>query len=73
MGPGGKLTVLDKELQVLKTFDGTISGVRSLAGNDNFIAYGVDNGKVLYYNRDGGLTPKVSEILNFEYYSQMLK
>ena len=57
----GKLTVLNKKLQVLKTFDGTESDVRALVGNDKFIAYGDWNGTVRYYSRNGSMTPKVSK------------
>ena len=60
---GGKLTVLNEKLEVLKTFRGSETIVRSLAGNDEYIAYGDNNGKVNYYSRTGGFEPKVSEVL----------
>ena len=62
---GGKLAVLNEKLEVLKTFRGSEAIVRSLAGNDEYIAYGDNNGKVNYYSRTGGFEPKVGEIIIF--------
>ena len=67
----GKLAVLNKTLHILKTFNGTENGVLTLAGNDKFIAFSDNGGAVRYYNRDGGMTPKVSKIYNYEYYLQV--
>ena len=58
-GRFGKLTVLNEKLHILKTFHGTGYGVLSLSADKNFIAFGDWNGVVRYYNRDGGMTPKV--------------
>ena len=55
----GKLTLLNEKLHILKTFHGTEYGVLSLSANKNFIAFGDWNGVVRYYNRDGGMAPKV--------------
>ena len=55
----GKLTVLNEKFHVLKTFHGTGYAVFSLSADKNFIAFGDWNGVVRYYNRDGGMTPKV--------------
>ena len=59
------MTVLNKELKTLKTFDGTLQEVRSLVGNNKFIAYGIVDGKVMYYDLNGDTTPKVGETSNF--------
>ena len=56
----GKLTVLNKELETLKTFRGTEEFVYSLTGNNEFIATGDVKGTVRYYNRVGSIFPKVS-------------
>ena len=56
----GKLTVLNKKLETLKTFRGTEKFVYSLTGNNEFIAVGDKNGTVRYYNRVGSIFPKVS-------------
>ena len=56
----GKLTVLNKKLEILKTLDGSESEIRSLAGNDKLIAFGDYSGAVRYYNLAGDLAQKVS-------------
>ena len=60
-GRHGKLTVLNKELDILKTFHGTQSDVRTMTGNDKYIAMGDYDGAVRYYDRAGAVTPKVSK------------
>ena len=55
----GKLTLLNEKLHILKTFHGTGYEVLSLSANKNLIAFGDWNGVVRYYNRDGGMAPKV--------------
>ena len=61
----GKLAIFNKSLDVLKTFQRSITtfnyNVRSLGGNNNYIAYGDSNGTVDYYSRTGGFEPKVSK------------
>ena len=57
----GKLTVLNKELEILKTFRGTEKTVQTLTGNNNHIAVGDYGGAVRYYNRLGGTFPRVSD------------
>ena len=57
----GKLTVLNKELEILKTFQGTKRTVFTLTGNNNHIAVGDYGGAVRYYNRLGGIFSRVSD------------
>ena len=64
----GNLTVLNKELEVLKTFHGTGSTVQTLTGNNNHIALGDDGGAVRYYTRTGDIFPRVSDFFNTENY-----
>ena len=45
----GKLAILNKSFDVLKTFRGANNTVRSLAGDNKYIAYGDYNGTVDYY------------------------
>ena len=59
----GKLTVLDRKLEILRTFDGTKATVRTLTCNSNFIVVGDYDGVVRYYNRTGGKFPRVSVFL----------
>ena len=68
----GKLTILNKQLKVLKTIDGPAkyngtwdSDIRTLAGNDKFIAFGDYDGSVRYYNRADGVVSKVRYNPNF--------
>ena len=56
----GKLTVLNEELQVLKTFHGSDSVISSLTGNSEYISVGDFSGAVLYYDRVGSIFPRVS-------------
>ena len=66
-----QLTLFNEELEVLKTFGGTTANmVISLAGNENYIGYGDENGKVGYHSRTGGFEHEVSEFINFESYLQ---
>ena len=58
----GKLTVLNEKLQILKTFDGTSSFIRTLAGSNKFIALGDRSGAVRYYDRVGIIFPRVSRL-----------
>ena len=58
----GYLAVLNGKLEVLKYFHGQQDLVRSLAGNHKYIAYGEINGTVNYYDRTGGLEPKVTKV-----------
>ena len=60
----GKLTVLNKELEVLKIFHGTRSTIRTLARNNKYIAFGDDSGDVRFYSRTGGVIPKVSDFFS---------
>ena len=56
VGHYGKLAVLSDKLEVLKEYykyNGTNYVIRSLVGNDKFIAYGDNHGVVVYYNRGG--------------------
>ena len=56
VGEYGKLTVFSDKLESLKKYYEyfeTSYSIRSLAGNDKFIAYGDYHGVVLYYNRGG--------------------
>ena len=72
----GKLTVLNKELEILKTFRGTEKTVQTLTGNNNHIAVGDYGGAVRYYNRLGGIFPRVSEFssrLKFIHRSTIMK
>ena len=56
----GKLTVLNEELEVLKTFRGTDKGILNLTGNSEYISFGDYNGTVRYYDRVGSIFPRVS-------------
>ena len=56
----GKLTILNEELQILKTFHGSKSTILSLTGNSEYIALGDWNGTVRYYDRVGSIFPRVS-------------
>ena len=56
----GKLTILNEDLQVLKTFHhGSESYISSLTGNSEHIVLGDHNGTVRYYDRVGGIFPRV--------------
>ena len=57
----GKLTVLNEELEVLKTFRGTDRAVRTLTGNNKYIAFGDWGKTVRYYDRVDSIFPKVSD------------
>ena len=56
----GKLTVLNKKLEVLKLFRGTEGRVFTLTGNSKYIAFGDYNGVVRYYDRGASIFPRVS-------------
>ena len=56
----GNLTILNQNLEVLKTFHGARATVRTLTGNTKFIVFGDYDGLVRYYNRTGGNFPRVS-------------
>ena len=56
----GKLTVLNEELEVLKTFRGSEHYISSLTGSNKYIALGDHNGTVRFYNRVGNIFPTVS-------------
>ena len=56
----GKLTILNQELQILKTFHGSESYISSLTGTDSYIALGDYNGTVRFYDRVGSIFPRVS-------------
>ena len=56
----GKLTVLNKKLDFLKTFPGTERGLYTLTANKKFIAMGDYSGTVRYYDRAGSTIPRVS-------------
>ena len=47
----GKLTVLNEYLEVLKSFNGTKNPVVCLTGNDKYIVFTDDTGKVWYNDR----------------------
>ena len=53
VGEYGKLTVFSDKLESLNKYFETSYSIRSLAGNDKFIAYGDYHGVVVYYNRGG--------------------
>ena len=55
----GNLTILDENLEVAKTFDGTDDQTVSMSGNATFIAVGDYAGVVRYYKRDGDKKPQV--------------
>ena len=57
---GGRLTVLNRNLEILESFSGTGSFVRTLTGNTKFIALGDSSGAVRYYTRGISL-PQVSD------------
>ena len=60
----GKLTVLNQNLEILRTFHGTVQAtVRTLTANANFIVVGDYGGAVQNYNRTGGNFPRVSVCL----------
>ena len=59
----GQLTVLNKKLEILRTFHGTRTTVRTLTSNTRFIVFGDYDGVVRYYNRTGGKFPRVSVFL----------
>ena len=66
-----QLIVFNKELEELKRVRGTTANaVYSLAGNENYIGYGDENGRVRYHSRTGGFEHEVSEFINFESYLQ---
>ena len=56
----GKLTILNEDLQVLKTFHGSDSTISSLTGNSEYISFGDYNGTIRYFDRVGSIFPKVS-------------
>ena len=70
LGVMGKLTVMNEKLEELKKYYKQVTDyrIRSLAGNEIFIAHGNYNGVVVYYNRDGSGQIKVSEFFSFENY-----
>ena len=49
----GDLTILNEELQILETFQGSHSFLTSLTGNNEYISFGHRNGAVRYYTRVG--------------------
>ena len=57
--PNGKLTVLNRKLEILKTFHGTGNTVYTLTGH-KYIAFGDDNGTIRYDDRVGSIFPRVS-------------
>lgn len=68
----GKLTVLNEELEVLKTFRyETERSILTLTGNEKYIAYGDYNGTVRYYNRIDDTAPRVSGFFDTDYYLQV--
>ena len=71
----GKLTVLNQNFEVLKSFvthEGPTGSIRTLTGNDKYIVSGNMNGVVRYYNRAGGKLPaNVSFFSNTQKYYQV--
>ena len=61
---GGKLTVLNRNLDIIKSFSGTDSFVSALTGNVKFIAHGDSSGAVRYYNRGTNLQ-KVRDFFDY--------
>ena len=62
VGRHGKLTLLNTELEVLRTIGGQIEdAVRSLVGNSKYIAFGELSGAVRFYNRTSGKGLNVSD------------
>lgn len=57
----GKVTVMNEELEVLKTFEGTEWSVRTLVANQKYIAFGDTQGTVRFYDRKGASEPRVSD------------
>ena len=51
--------MLNGNLEVVKTFDGTYRDPQSMSGNATFIAFGDLAGVVRYYKRDGDKKPEV--------------
>ena len=51
----GKLTILNTNLDTVKTFNGSKRMVRSLTGNEKYISFGADDNAVRYYNRADGV------------------
>ena len=65
----GKLTILNRELETLKTLKthiGPTGSIRTLTANNKYIVSGNINGVVRYYNRNGdGLPANVSVFFKY--------
>ena len=57
---GGKLTIMDEDLEVIEEFPGTDNEPLSIAVNDTYLAMGDLYGTVRYYERNTHAEPKVS-------------
>ena len=57
---GGKLTIMDEDLEVMEEFPGTDNMPSSIAANDNYLAMGDEDRTVRYYRRNTDTEPKVS-------------
>ena len=64
----GKLTILNRKLETLKTFKthkGKTGSIRTLTGNSKYIVSGNIDGVVRYYNRTGDGFPRVSDFFGY--------
>ena len=55
----GKVTIMNKNLGIMREFDGPSSGIQSICANETYLALCDFIGSVRYYNRNGDVEPKV--------------